>query len=153
MALQARLDALSDKPAAQWGRLVAAIAAETEKGGRDLTRLSDDMKGLVASPKSYFGGVPLGNVAAGTTPSGDTKEPAPRRLEELVPVCEFTFEPADGKPLQLGIDGAPLRPLPLRARLNSGRHQLTVRRDKATEERRELLLCGRIATVPVEPTK
>ena len=95
-------------------------------------------------------------TASASAPAAD---PAPSqtytapRLQDIVPVCDFTFEPADGKPMQLAIDGGPLRPLPTHARLASGRHTLSVRRNADAAERRELLLCGYVSTVPIEPIK
>ncbi len=152
MGLQVRLDAVKEKSPAQASKLLAAMAAETERATKDLARLADEQKSLASSPKSYFGGTPLGPTAPESKVAAAAPEPT-RRLEDIVPMCEFTFEPADGKPMQLAIDGGPLHALPSRTRLASGRHVLIVKRDKATEERRELLLCGRIATVPLDPVK
>ncbi len=155
MVAQGKVSSLGDKPAAQGASILSATTADANQLGRDIVAIQAEEKALISSPKTFIGGiVPAISASAGTadpTPSGGSA-PSPR-LQDIVPVCDFTFEPADGKPMQLGIDGGPLRPLPTHARLASGRHTLSLRRNADVAERRELLLCGYVSTVPIEPIK
>lgn len=148
---QMRMSALKDKSAAQAASALPAITADVNQLGRELSALQDEEKALISSPKTFIGGI-VSPISAAPQPA-DSPAPAARRIEDIVPVCDFTFEPADGKPMQLGIDGGPLRPLPTHARLASGRHTLNVRRNADAAERHELLLCGYVSTVPIEPLR
>ncbi len=152
LVAQGKLSSLGDKPATQAASTLAAVTGDVNQLGRDLTAIQAEEKALVGSPKTFIGGmVPAISVVPPTSDASGA--PPPRRLEDIVPVCDFTFEPADGKPMQVGIDGGPLRPLPTHARLASGRHTLSVHRNADAAERRELLLCGYVSTVPIEPIK
>jgi hypothetical protein len=158
LGLSARIAEAKDKPAAEAARLISGVSTEAERLAKELARATDQQKALIGSPKSYYGGAPaaVANTPAPSSSAGNhiaAKPEPPRRLEDIVPVCEFTFESADGKPMQVAIDGGTAHSVPTRARLASGRHVLLVRRDRAVEERRELLLCGHVASVPIEPLK
>lgn len=152
MVAQGKLSSLGDKPAAQAAGILAAVTADVNQMGRDIVAVQAEEKALVSSPKTFISGiVPAISASAPSTDSAPST--AAPRLQDIVPVCDFTFEPADGKPMQIAIDGGPLRPLPTHARLASGRHTLSVRRNADAAERRELLLCGYVSTVPIEPIK
>jgi hypothetical protein len=150
VAAQTRLDALKNKPAAQATTLIAGLTADVNALGKDLNAVNDEEKNLLSSPKTFIGGIVPSPGSASTSDAAPT--PA-HPGGDIVPICDFTFEPADGKPMMLGVDGGPVRPLPTHARLASGRHTLVVRRDPDSAERHELLLCGYVSTVPIEPLK
>lgn len=155
LVAQGKVSSLGDKPAAQAAGILSATTADVNQLGRDIVAIQAEEKALISSPKTFIGGiVPAISASAGASdPTPSAGSAAPPRLQDIVPVCDFTFEPADGKPMQLGIDGGPLRPLPTHARLASGRHTLSLRRNADAAERRELLLCGYVSTVPIEPIK
>jgi hypothetical protein len=154
LVAQGKMSSLGDKPAAQAGAILAAVTADVNALGRDIVAVQAEEKALINSPKTFIGGiVPAISASAPTADPTPSATPAAPRLQDIVPVCDFTFEPADGKPMQIAIDGGPLRPLPTHARLASGRHTLSVRRNADAAERRELLLCGYVSTVPIEPIK
>ena len=67
----------------------------------------------------------------------------------LVPLCEITFEPGRDRP-SLSIDGGRALTLPAKVTLASGRHQLALRTATRTEQRQELIVCGRVASVKLE---
>jgi hypothetical protein len=132
---------------------LGALAADVEKSGRELSTLGEGTRVLIANARSYLTGSvppPAATGAAAPEPS----RPA-HRTEDFVPMCDFAFEPAapDARSTLLSIDGAPFRSLPTRIHLASGRHSLSVKRDHALQERRELLLCGHVAVIPIEAPK
>ena len=150
MAAQGRLTALKAKLPAQSAALVATLLADVSALGRELSTMTDEQKTIATSSRSYIGGI----VPPQTPTNGSDAPAAPVSTSvDIVPTCDFTFEPADGKPMMLAIDGGPSRPLPTHAHLASGRHTLVIRRDPDSVERHELLLCGYVSTVPLEPIK
>jgi hypothetical protein len=147
---QGRLTSLKAKLPAQSATLVTSLLADVSALGRELSAMTDEQKAIATSPKSYIGGI----VPSATPWNGTEATAAPVAVSvDIVPTCDFTFEPADGKPMALAIDGGASRPLPTHAHLASGRHTLVIRRDPDSVERHELLLCGYVSTIPIEPIK
>jgi hypothetical protein len=146
-----KLSSLGDKPAAQAASTLAGVTADVNVLGREVTAIQAETKALASSPRTFIGGIVPAISAAAPADSTPPPAAASPRTQDIVPVCDFTFEPADGKPMQMGIDGGPLRPLPTHARLASGRHALSVHRGADAADRHELLLCGYVSTVPIEP--
>jgi hypothetical protein len=138
---------------------LGAIAPEIERSGRDVRATAEAARLLISSSKSYLTGFVPPSTPAPAAPAGAGSAPEPKpqvyRTEDFVPMCDFVFEPAapDAKSASISIDGAPFKPLPTRIRLASGRHSLSVKRDRALQERRELLLCGHVAVIPIEAPK
>jgi hypothetical protein len=145
---------LATRPA---GAALAALAPEVDRSARDIRTTAEASRLLIANTGSYL----TGKAPAPTAPSVATTSSAPEtrpqayRTEDFIPMCDFSFEPAapDARSVTLSIDGGPFKPLPTRTRLASGRHSLAVKRDRALQERRELLLCGHIAVIPIEAPK
>jgi hypothetical protein len=153
LVVAGKISSLGDKPAAQAATMLAGATADVNVLGREVTAIQAETRALAASPRTFIGGiVPSINASGATDSSSPTPAPAGSpRTSDIVPVCDFTFEPADGKPMQIAIDGGPVRPLPTHARLASGRHLLSIHRGADAADRRELLLCGYVSTVPIEP--
>jgi hypothetical protein len=152
--VQGKLSSLHDKAASQALAFADGCLKEAGTLGRELTAIGAEQKALSESPRSFLGAVGRAPDPSPAPAEGQTLAPSglpPRRSGDIVPICEFTFEPADGKPMEIAVDGGPLRPMPARARLASGRHTLSLRRDATAAERHELLLCGYVSTVPIEP--
>jgi hypothetical protein len=146
--------ALSTRPA---GAALATLAPEVERSARDIRTTAEAARVLVANTGSYLTGKAPAPTAPTVATTNGAPEPRPQayRTEDFIPMCDFSFEPAapDAKSVTLSIDGGPYKPLPTRTRLASGRHSLSVKRDRALQERRELLLCGHIAVIPIEAPK
>ncbi len=154
LVAQNKLSNLGNVSATQAATLLASVTGDVNALGREVGSIQADQKALVGSRRTYIGGlVPPGSSIPTSADNSAASAPAPRSASEVVPICDFTFEPADGKPMQVAIDGGPLRPLPTHARLASGRHTLSLRRGPDSAERHELLLCGYVSTVPLEPIK
>jgi hypothetical protein len=67
----------------------------------------------------------------------------------LIPTCEIQFN-AKTPGTTLAIDRGTRVPLPAKIRVASGRHTLLIQQGPTKSEKRELLLCGRLAEFPVE---
>ena len=135
---------------------VKAETADLDRGTHEACLAS---AALIAAPASVQQGRPAQNVAAPPVAAAPPPPPPPAQVASGgggggVPTCEISFEPSEGsKGISLAIDGGRAMPLPAKVSLGSGRHQLSVRRGQAREDRNELFVCGRISVVPIEPPK
>lgn len=159
-ALDKRVTDTRAMPVKQAAAVVGALQADIERTTRTHGNIVEAARATITSPKSFLTGIvpPLSATPAASASSA-APEPAPRatapsRTEDVVPMCEFAFEPTgDSKGMTVSVDGSAQKSLPLRVRLASGRHTLFVKKDKAVQERRELLLCGHVAVVPIDPPR
>ena len=155
-AFEKKLADTASLPARSAAGAISAIGPEVERSNRDLRATAEAGRLLIGSSKSYLTGIVPPSALAPAT-AATTPEPKAQvyRTEDFVPMCDFAFEPAapDAKSAQISVDGSPFKALPARIRLASGRHLLSVKRDRALQERRELLLCGHVAVIPIDAPK
>lgn len=86
--------------------------------------------------------------------SQDKVEPPPSSPPPQEGGCEILFEPATGATgLTISIDGGAVVKLPAKARVASGQHAITVRKASASEQRSELILCGRVSRIEITEPK
>ena len=86
--------------------------------------------------------------------SEDKVAPPPSDTSPSENTCEILFEAANGASgLTISLDGGSALKLPGKARVASGRHGIMVRKGKATEQRSELILCGRVTRVEIPEPK
>lgn len=159
-SLDARIATLRTMPVAQAKQSLTGFQAEVERQGRDLLSGVDAARNLIGNPRSYLTGSAAAVVPPPVAKAADSHA-APNapttskyRTEDIVPMCEFAFEPGENaRGVTLSIDNGQARTLPARVRLASGRHTMVVKKDRVSEERHELLLCGHIAVIPIDVPK